>query len=579
MISRPFLFQFAVVLAFAVASRAAQPPCMDGFALIGNQFELSPAPPLGPKKIGVSAAEAEQIRKAADSFYTSARNFVHSYGNPFVDLVSERIPESGNVTIVIAMGGAEHLGTLLERALPKLHPGVHLKFRYVDLSTKRLQFWEARRNPNPGGSTFGPGSIRLSGLGPVPAGYEINGGNSSDAFAIAKHLAEHEVLSSPTVLVIDTGFNGSTVEAVAHVSRNEVFPSHVEGVLVQKSEASENTTPIFGLNNFMQPRPGDLEGTFAKLAVSLDHNNLEGVQLPHTLNAFQRSGSISASKPEELANYKATLQGIEDGLARPTAPYVRRTETVQPGKLIPAAPRSVFRDPPPKCYLALLDVTKPVPERQKAMTELQTWVRESLEQNGGVAAERFFDDVIASTDRFGEAFGSQLKILNFPDFKKIVAQRDQSHSVDSVLRFEDLLGVHPRVLTKKERLESEESRIIGRVLSANGNSGPLHGARNIDEYLKHRHSNAALEFVRRRGLFEPSFNRPLKSAKSAQFEVTDYISRIRRGGPAKLEKIWRGVGLEREFKRRFPDPATFWNSNESFLEIYRELERSRLPPI
>lgn len=402
----------------ALVSQANEPPCPDRFVLAGKQLEAKPATALGPKKISVTATEAAEIRQAGGSFYTSAREFADQYGKPFLDLVGERVPKSGDVTIAIAMGGAEHLGTLLETSLPKLHPRVHFKFRYVDLSTKRTQFWVALRNPIPGRKTGEAGTLRRSGIGPVPAGYTLNGGNDSDAADLAKHLSSSDVLSSPTVLVIDTGFNGSTVEVVAHVARNEDFPVRVEGVLLQKSTSSENTAPVFSLNHFIRPRSGDPAGVFAKLAVSLDHNNVGGSEIPLTLDAFQRSSAISPDRPEALLNYKATLQGIEDGLARAKIFYARLSETVLPAKMVPAVTRKVFRDPPPKSYFELLDLANPIAERRKAMSELQTWLRETTKQRGDAAVEQFFDDVIASTDRFGEAFGTQIKVLK--DRKSVV---------------------------------------------------------------------------------------------------------------------------------------------------------------
>lgn len=260
-------------------------------------------PKLGPLSIDEHQIDFQAIRTQHDSFYETSKKFAEHHGNDFAKMVAERIDPNVETTILVAMGGAEHLGTLFEiyAAQQLLH--AKLKFRYVDLSIKIVKPWTAVSRE---------WKRARVGIGPIPEGYEANGSNNSNPAELKEYLADKDVFSSPRVIVLDTGFRGSIVEAVGYVAK-DVNPSiHVEGALISMSDGIDSVTPIVSLTKPRMLVNDDL----AKWATRLDHNNAQGAQIgmhPGWLDAFRRSSAVTDKKT--LDSYKSTIAGLVDGLA------------------------------------------------------------------------------------------------------------------------------------------------------------------------------------------------------------------------------------------------------------------------
>lgn len=270
----------------------------------------------GPESVVLSSlsdSDRERIRHAASTYYVSAKEFAANYGRSFAQLVVNRLHPELETTIVIAMGGAEHLGTLLEMYLKTLKSALKVKFAYVPLSRSVMKPWYASKEDGSG--------EELSGIGPIPSGY-VADYNQSEPDALLKHVEPWDLFSSARLIVIDTGFRGTTVEAVAYLARMSSYKGNVEGVLLSKSEKVVNTIPVasFSLPTLDTPQDRDI----VKWAARMDANNVQGVLSTQRPDAFKRSRELlgrgdrviskSIDDPQALQEYKETLLGLEDGL-------------------------------------------------------------------------------------------------------------------------------------------------------------------------------------------------------------------------------------------------------------------------
>lgn len=267
-------------------------------------------PPTGPKSVAVSLKDIKKIRDFNNTYYEVAREFSEKFGDHFIDLVESRLSPDDYTNIVIAMGGAEHLGTLLELGLIKRGLRDRVNISYVDLSTEIVRPWRATRIGD-------PMRVRV-GLGPIPYGWEQEVAVPSGSIEeLADRLRDLD-LPDRKLLVIDTCCQGSIAESVAAVMRYWRPDSEplIEGILLHHNRQFQyqHTIPFFNLSD---ESIGDKPDTW-RWSWMVD----EGRIIQHAQHGrqpiFQRSDKIVAKPNQALENYKATLLGLYDGLQSST---------------------------------------------------------------------------------------------------------------------------------------------------------------------------------------------------------------------------------------------------------------------
>ncbi len=273
------------------------------------------SPGLGPIKRNLPSEEmAHTIRRENKSFYSLANEFASDYGGKFVDLVLSRLSGKGKTTIVIAMGGAEHLGTLLEFAVADKRMSDRVDIQYIPLSTEIVRPYLAQ---NRGGDT-------MRGIGPAPKGYRTYIDDGLNPQLVLNFLKSFRVFENSKVLVLDTGFRGTIPGVINFAGSAQGYSGLVEGVLVSGYPSKELKTSIFSLNQTLK-----LESKKTDLwARRLDGNNEQGATIAWSFDAFQRSyrsmpifdgdniwvKNTNLESPEEVLNYSATLLGLQDGI-------------------------------------------------------------------------------------------------------------------------------------------------------------------------------------------------------------------------------------------------------------------------
>jgi hypothetical protein len=276
----------------------------------------------GIKSIDVPAVLRTEIRNEKSSHYTTAKTFAQHVGKSFAKLVFERIPKKGKTTIMIAMGGAEHLGTMLQIYNAQLRPPKDIEFKYVYLTSSMANTWYAYPRVQ------GSGQKSRVGIGPIPDSHRKNSFNDPDPDVLARYLSEFALFENDKLLVVDTGFQGSIPEAVGYVATEYFdYRGKVEGVMLTYANGMESVTPIQSLNS---PGSPFLERETAFWSRCLDGNNSDGCDFANIKDAFPRSkqvrdikflanGNIRVSlsgRPTkaQIRDYQDTLLGLYDGL-------------------------------------------------------------------------------------------------------------------------------------------------------------------------------------------------------------------------------------------------------------------------
>jgi hypothetical protein len=429
------------------------------------------------------------------------------------------------------------------------------------------------REPNPGER------IKRVGIGEVPFGYESGLPRSGHPTHVAETLDSRHVFASPHVFVVDTGVRGTTIEAVAHVSRQKPFPAHVEGMLLFKTKDVESSVPIFALNQVMKPPAGTTSQDLLKWAIALDHNNSNFSQMPFTLDAFQRSNELSSHASTPHFNYRATLQGLTDGLEHPREPAVFLQHPIPSSRTIPDAPSFASATPlpaevrsfAPPLLQTLMDTTRPFHERQTAMGKLQAGMKTLSDRADQKSLQAIFDHVISHADRYSPSFGTQMQILRLPELLQVSSKRNQLTAGlgTPLVEFEDFLAIRGGAPSLPEE------DIVAKVMHTSGFTRSLYGARNLEEYLAALRSPAEEKFKQRVRTFLPSFKKPLREVPIRMQDAADYMARLRSDGPAALTAIWKRLGLEKEFQQAYPTVDSFWASPKSFLEIVAALQKTQ----
>jgi len=295
------------------------------FSAIKQKSAVSPPIKLGPSRFIVNPENAKEIREQEDSFYRSARRFTKEFGKDFAKLVFGHISRDRRTTIAVMMGGAEHLGTLLEMYAHKYNLN-HIDFYYLHLNTKMMQSWSALNED---------WSQKRSGFGPIPDGWKANGPSEHNLEVLSNYLGQRPGLfSNPNLMVVDTGYQGTTVEALAATSRDQENGVNVEGTLLSKNQRAFNTVPVRSVDGEGRTLRMTFEKPIlspARWASAIDCNNCQGAQVVWDPDAFQRSELFTGFKQSDSghwivettseledarkkANYESTLQGLWDGL-------------------------------------------------------------------------------------------------------------------------------------------------------------------------------------------------------------------------------------------------------------------------
>lgn len=271
---------------------------------------------VGPLKLRLASDNLSLFRSRKDLFYNTSKKFVETVGRPFVDLVRSRIPSKGRVDVIIAMGGAEHLGTLLEYSLvAQKVEGVDIRIHYIEMNSQILNPWEASKDNKPDGKL-----IIRKGVGPPPDGYRLLS-NPSDRGRFGRHFSpifeKERIYDSDKIIVVDTGFRGTSAEAVAYITESFEFDGPIEGVLLCHSKGTENTVPIFAVNRSL----GFEDQITESWAFSIDENVSYGDRLVEGHNkifTFYRSSKLNNAHhaySEREQKYLSTLAGLIDGLS------------------------------------------------------------------------------------------------------------------------------------------------------------------------------------------------------------------------------------------------------------------------
>lgn len=290
--------------------------CITGLRESKNTFVF------GTRKTQFAPIHHKKLRNRENSFYKSSYNFVKEFGNRYARMVFSKIPKNKRVTIAIMMGGAEHLGTLLEAYAHK-HGITNVDFRYVQLNTKMMKTWTALN------SSMTKSKV---GFGKIPSGWRKNGGSEHNLDVISNYLiGQQGLFDNDHIMVVDTGFQGRTVEAFSAVTKAKGLSRHrVEGALLAKSFSVENSVPIYSLNKKDALDEKGASLSLSRWAAAIDHNNSKGAHAAWNPDAFQRSETFQSFQenngqwhvsvkdelinPQKLENYHTTLLGIVDAL-------------------------------------------------------------------------------------------------------------------------------------------------------------------------------------------------------------------------------------------------------------------------
>lgn len=183
------------------------------------------------KRVKITRADKAVIRGKDfySSFYHSAKEFSQEFGKPFAEMVLAQIPSGKRATVVIAMGGAEHLGSLLEAYIMKFRPNVQIDFRYVPAPTRFFM-------------QGGPGTMSQG---------EADG-----------YFSNFDLMKNDQVIVVDTGLRGTIVDLIAGRMRSLGYEGAISGALLAKVNTAVNDVPVFALDINYAPTMDNFIGEY-----------------------------------------------------------------------------------------------------------------------------------------------------------------------------------------------------------------------------------------------------------------------------------------------------------------------------
>ncbi len=267
-----------------------------------------------------AASAATRATPVASSHYRVARRFMKAAGLKFCRNVESRIPKEGRTLILVAMGGAEHLGKAFELYAEKRGIAKSADILYLPLMTSVIDPWYALGPDFKGRRT---GVARQ-----IPEGFMLNGSKPRGALErLSRYLNENGVLAYDTVLVLDTGLLGSVPQGILDVVRDQGAQVHVEGVLLAKDADSLNDVPIVANTDGLPRKKREQVELWAR---RMDYNSVRPStrQKTREQTAFQRSAMLKHAASDDRvevvralpsdkdwrANYEATLEGLRDGM-------------------------------------------------------------------------------------------------------------------------------------------------------------------------------------------------------------------------------------------------------------------------
>ncbi len=292
------------------------------------------------------ARGSELVDRRSES-YVLARDFTHKFGVRFARFVEDAVLEEGRTDIVIALGGAEHLGTLLEGYFAR-RPQLNVRLHFLYLTEKILGIHKVRGNsgerPTYRVELGRNGWRRLAHAGPRP---------QDQARA---YLEQHRVFDGDKLIVVDTGFLGSVPEAVGQIAQSAGYRGEVEGVLLYQSTIPlvSRTIPVFGFNHvvneeevsslesftYLMDEGADLSDPVTKM-LYFDGDLLRGLPFAKSRKSPSRlvqidgiwmpEGSLDEG-PSLTQSYLDTVQGIDDVLNAYFRPQIIRPARVMIGR-------------------------------------------------------------------------------------------------------------------------------------------------------------------------------------------------------------------------------------------------------
>lgn len=505
---------------------------------------------IGPQRVRVNQSELDQIRVARSPRYQIAEEFARTYAGPLNQTLSDLSMRDGKVNIVVAMGGAEHLGNLAQLVLSQRPDRHRFQLIFIDLSTQRLGFWTAVSEKTGKG---------LSGVGPLPPGFVHTKSQTSDLADLKQHLESFGVFDGDQVVVLDTGYRGSTTEVIAQFARMRPFPIQVEGALVARSDSVENTVPIIQLpqnDELIDRRIPDF------WANALDCNNLDGCQQTlYGRDAFPRSSTMVNAVVSENSSYKETVAGLADGIRESKLTTVsNQSQSKGFGKKRKES--GEFEQ-----YNTLWDLESPVAKRAEAQRLLLERAAKLRSTGHHSEVERYKHQLVADLSRVDSYFGTALVLLNKAELRTY----ESGHRLAGYFQLEDHFSYHPKALSVAPP-PSFELMIAERLRAARMRSSPLQGARTLDEYLAHMLSPDQRAFRERSTQTISSLSRPIRESVSiGASDPSNLIYYWTQDKDQGFYSVWRNLGLEEEFKTQFLNKDEFLKSERSFIDIYLEL--------
>jgi hypothetical protein len=265
---------------------------------------------VGPKKISVTPSEAQKIRLLPNAQYEMAKNFSGHFGHAFLDLLLSRLSSDDITNVVVNKSTAEHLGTLLEIGLAKRGLLSRVQIHYVDLSAEQIRTWRIVR--------IGQNHRLRVGLGPIPAGWEQE---YAIPFGSVEELADQLRDLNLTererrIIVVDSGFEGAAAEAIAAVMRYWRPDELVDVEGIQLAHTTDYDFQHTLLIHVLAAQPNLNGPDVERWAWMFSQNRVLKQERFAGEYIFQKSSGIGSRPDQALTNYRATLLGFYDGLAK-----------------------------------------------------------------------------------------------------------------------------------------------------------------------------------------------------------------------------------------------------------------------
>lgn len=301
---------------------------------------------------------------------------------------------------------------------------------------------------------------------------------------------------------------------------------------------------------------GKLRETVGKLASSLP-NAVEGKEV----SCFVLVEMLHQMSPDELKEFMAENQGVFNNtdLPRFFADYaVNRWVVVKDKKATDEGLDVMLAEALPQITLK--------EDRRLRKSEVFSSLREYL-------------------TRDSNRVGTALNILQQPSVRKyLTEQYGFNYPKDGLKTLEDVLHAHPdtRLIFKQQQLSlSEGQQTAYSILKSLGivDQSRYNRTEALESFDKANSLARELKWSKDKlGGFLEQITQPMSSTRESNEIPLDgtlgVYERLRRdnGNPS---EVWKKLGLEEQFRRRFPNERAFWQSRQSLLDIYKLLKSDR----